>query len=423
MGQPGAVDGITGAGDEAAAADADPLSGRELALFRRPAGNLLGLVQTSHELTGVDLEIVRRRGVGPARVQPADFYRIDAQIFSDHVQLTFESIARLGHSMAALRRARGQVGVHAEAVELEIVEFIDERQHRSGVIRRGDAQAGVGSAVENVPAMHPGDLAFFGNAGGQLDVLGVAPAVMKEDFLAIENDFDRPAGFHRQRGADVLGRRRLQLAAEAAADEGLDHAHIAHLQSEHAGDVVLKVVGRLGAGPDGELAVFPFADGGVRLHGGVIGPVALKAVGPDVVALMESLFHVAEFLVYLDADVALVLRVDLGLVFVHRRERVQNRRQDLVFDVDQAERLDGGLLVHRGHGRNLVADLEHFFDGEYGLVVAGRGDAVKGRRHVLRRNDGLDARQPLRLGGVDAEDPGVGVGAAQDLADEHAGHF
>src|SRR3990170_4524422 len=239
--------------------------------------------------------------------------------------------------------------------------------------------------------MHPQNLAFFGNAGGQLDVLGVPPPVMKENLLAVKDYLHRAAGFHRQRGADVLGRRRLQLAAKAAADGGL--------------------------------AVLPLADGGMRLHGDMGGPIPLKAIGPDVVALLESHFYVAEVLVYLYADVALVLRVYLGLIFIHRPERVQNRRQHLVFDVDQSERLDGGLLVHRGHGCNLVADLEHFFDGKYGLVVAGRGDAVKGRWDVLRRNDGLDARELLRLGGIDAEDPRVGVGAAQDLADEHAGHL
>src|SRR3972149_3447324 len=170
--------------------------------------------------------------------------------------------------------------------------------------------------------MPPQNPAFLGNAGGELDVLGVPPPIMKEHLLALKDYLHRAAGFHRQRGADVLGRRRLQLAAKAAAHEGLDHAHVAHLQTEHAGDVVLKVMRRLSARPDGELAVLPLADGGMRLHGDMGGPIPLKAIGPDEVALLESLFHISEVLVYLYADVALVLRVYLGLVFIHRPERV-----------------------------------------------------------------------------------------------------
>ena len=66
-----------------------------------------------------------------------------------------------------------------------------------------------------------------------------------------------------------------QLAAEAAADAGHDHPHLARRQVEHLGQHVLHVEGQLGVGPDDDVAVaVPARDGGARL--GVAGMDELR---------------------------------------------------------------------------------------------------------------------------------------------------
>ena len=115
--------------------------------------------------------------------------------------------------------------------------------------------------------------------------------------------------------------------------------------------------------------------------------------------------------------------VDLRPVGVERLADVEERRPLFVFDLDQLDGLAGGVLVpRRDHGDRLplVADVVL---GEQRLV---RRDterfevAVNVFWHVLVGDDGMDARQRLRLARVETRDGRVVVGRTQRLRPENA---
>ena len=170
--------------------------------------------------------------------------------------------------------------------------------------------------------------------------------------------------------------------------------------------------------------VLPAGDRRVGLDGRLVGAVADEALLRDEVGLGEALLDVAEVPVHLGVDVvrvARVLRVDQRGAGGDRRLGVEDGGQLLVLDLDQAQRPLGRLLVDRGHGGHLVADVAHPLLGQDVLVVAGRAHAVA--RCRARPGPVITASTPgsaARPAGVDALDQPVGDGAAEDLAVDHA---
>ena len=109
-------------------------------------------------------------------------------------------------------------------------------------------------------------------------------------------------------------------------------------------------------------------------------------------------------------------------VRIQRLERIDQRRQLLVVDLDQLDRVRGGIAVGRDHERDLLALEQHLLVGQHRLHVAGE------RRHVVEierlqvggGQDRLDARHLERRGGVDPLDPRMAVGRADEVAEQHA---
>ena len=116
-------------------------------------------------------------------------------------------------------------------------------------------------------------------------------------------------------------------------------------------------------------------------------------------------------------------------VGLHRLGDVDDVRQHLVVDLDQRQRLLGDRLRHRGDGGNRMALVERLLArhdvardvAHVHLHLAGRHDQVGLVGEVLGRDHRLHAGQRLGLRGVDRLDDGVGVRAAQHLADQLAG--
>ena len=112
---------------------------------------------------------------------------------------------------------------------------------------------------------------------------------------------------------------------------------------------------------------------------------------------------------------------DQRRIRVERLAGVHDRRQRLVLDVDQLERVVGRVLVGRDHERDLLPLEPHLVAREHGLGVVGD------RRHpceaeglqVLRGDDRGDVRVRERPRGVDREDPRVRVRAPQHRAVDH----
>ena len=112
---------------------------------------------------------------------------------------------------------------------------------------------------------------------------------------------------------------------------------------------------------------------------------------------------------------------DQRRVGVERLAGVDDRRQRLVLDVDQLERVVRGVLVGRDHERDLLALEPDLVSGEHGLRVVGD------RRHprepqgleVLGGDDRGDVGVRERPRGVDRDDARVRVRAAEHGPVDH----
>jgi hypothetical protein len=86
------------------------------------------------------------------------------------------------------------------------------------------------------------------------------------------------------------------------------------------------------------------------------------------------------------------------------------------------DRVGGGVAVGRDDEGDLLALEQHLAVGEHHLLVARerRHPVQAERREVGGGQDGEDARHLERGLLVDGDDAGVGVGAADEIAEEHA---
>jgi hypothetical protein len=115
---------------------------------------------------------------------------------------------------------------------------------------------------------------------------------------------------------------------------------------------------------------------------------------------------------------------------LHRRLDVDDVRQHLVVDLDERERVARDRLAgrrDRGDGVALIERLVARHDvaadvAQVDLHLAGRDDLVGLRREVLAGHHRLDTGQRLGGRGVDRPDHGMGVRAAQHLADQLSRH-
>ena len=108
---------------------------------------------------------------------------------------------------------------------------------------------------------------------------------------------------------------------------------------------------------------------------------------------------------------------------------IEDRRQQLVLDVDQLEGVLGDVVVGRGDGCYRVALVEHLGRGDDVVqhpvelcgAFAGVDHLVGGAGEVGVGDHGEYAFERLSLGRVNADDSCVGVRAAQDATGDHAG--
>jgi hypothetical protein len=93
-------------------------------------------------------------------------------------------------------------------------------------------------------------------------------------------------------------------------------------------------------------------------------------------------------------------------------------RQLRELDIDQFQRLIGNPLVGGRDRGDRIADVADFLAGERFLILADRQNAELDRQVVTGEHP-EHTRQRPSPGGVDAQDSGVRVRAAQDAAEEH----
>ena len=161
---------------------------------------------------------------------------------------------------------------------------VQRAQQCAGIENRHHAVRAVGAAVLNDLAGNRGHAAIVLHAGLQIDDGARAPAMRPENFLARVGDLHRRFGRARRDRRDDLQRNDLALAAEAAADQRLDHADLRHRHLQHQRELVLQVVRDLRGRPHGQPAQlagvrieFEVRQRAVRLHRGMrhfVGDVA-----------------------------------------------------------------------------------------------------------------------------------------------------
>ena len=113
-------------------------------------------------------------------------------------------------------------------------------------------------------------------------------------------------------------------------------------------------------------------------------------------------------------------------VIIERLGKVEQRLKHLVVDLDELERLVGGLLGLGGDDRNLLVLVAHQVLEDQAVVgtrlriaLAGDGKAALG--HVLVGVDAHDAGHLQRARRIDGADLGAGIGAALKFDDERTG--
>ena len=252
----------------------------------------------------------------------------------------------------------------------------------------------------------------------------MAPAVAVEHLLAGEGDLDRAAGDHGELRDDDLMAEGIALPPERATVRAGDHADARRRELQHLGERPMHIVRCLGGAPQRELSIGrrgPVGHRRVLLHRQVGVPLEEEQVLAYEVGLRQASVDVAEFEMDELVDVpGIRIVVDRRLGMLDGVERVGEGPQHLVLDGDQVERLGGRFFAGGRDRRHGVAHEAHLVERQ-GVLILAHGEDAERNREVLPRKDRLYARYACGPGRVDREDTSVGVGAAEQLGEEHAG--
>ena len=212
-----------------------------------------------------------------------------------------------------------------------------------------------------------GDRAVLLHAGLEAHQHRMAAAVAVEDLLAGERDLDRPAEHQRSFATTISWLNGSLLPPKPPPFGRGDDADVRGRQARAPGERAVQVVRRLGARPDGELAVgVERGEGGVLLQRQVGVALEEEHVLEDLVGLGEARLDVAELQRHLLVDVALVaVVVDARLRDAQASSGEAIGRQRLVVDLDQRRGPRRRSSSSRRDGRgDRVADEAHPVEAE-----------------------------------------------------------
>ena len=373
-----------------------------------------------------------RELLGGDEAAHAQVDRIDLHLERERVDHALHEVHGLGDAERAAvgdaaRRLVRVDGLDLDVRRLEVVgaaHDVEEPGRELRRLRRAVERAVVGDHVD--PQAR--DLAVLRAHLAAHDVVAGEPGG-HQVLGAVLDPLDRHAGDDRARDrAHVAGIDR-HLVAEAAADvRAADPDHVLREPGDVRVDGAVGVR-RLVAVVDVELA-------GLRVEVGDH-PARLErrrmAAGIDDVALDDRVRLgerpvgrglVARLPGRAREVVALprLVVADQRRVGIQRLARIHDRRQRLVLDVDQLERVVRGVLVGRDHERDLLALEADLVAGEHGLRVVGdrRHPGEAERLEILRGDDGGDVRVCERPRRVDRDDARVRERASQQRSVHHA---
>ena len=355
--------------------------------------------------------------------------RVGVEPLGEHVHRPLGRPHSLHLSVAPKGPVRREVRVDAARLDRDVGNPVRPRSREAHLLRDAGPAVGVGAGVR--PALDLLREERPVGACAQADPDHRRMAVERQPFLVpLEDGTDGTAGLASQAGDDRLE------ADERLRPEGTAHGR-AHDpdpvlgDAEDPGEIGAEVEGRLRPRPDLAAARPPTRHARVRLHVRVLGAGRPEGLLDDHVGLGEARVDVALAEAETVADVRALLRpdpevggvvlgdvvavVDERGVLVARLDRVEHGVELLVVDFDQRERLVRLAQRLGGDGGDGIAGEAGPVAREHGLILDLGAVRPQVRDVAGRERD--DTRRDRR--GVDAPDPGVRVGRAQDARLEH----
>ncbi len=352
---------------------------------------------------------------------------VHANAFGHAVHLGLDRERGLQVAVAAEGAGIGVVGVDRQRVVLAMrhpVQRGEGLHHHEG---RGRAPRGIGSVVVQCAHRAEGQRAVALAARAQGQAHRLARRRSEEFLLAVEHQLDRSTGRPCQVDADDLERIDVELGAEAAADGRLDDADASRVHVQDLGELALVQERDLGVRIQHQVALgVEFGDHTRHAHAAMGHIVQREVVLDDKVRFGLALRHVAMAVVEAHRDVvgasgqadrrararARDRRVHQRRVGVERARGVGQRRQVLVFDRDQRQRLARDLLAVGGDRGDLVTLAAHAVALERQVIARDTDRALIGQ--IGGGQYCMYTGQGTRGAGVDLHDARVHPAGTQD---------
>ena len=396
--------------------------------------------QAAVERAGVELfVVVLRHDLALAHdVLKAQVGGVHVQHVGELVDGTLHGKLALGGTVAAIRAAAVGVGVDGVPPKAARLHMVVDGQ--ALMARKADRRGGVLAVRARVGQRvqvdgRDGAVVHGAQLNGHLHL--VARVTRGDSLLAGVAAVARTASLLGHERNEDLAAARL-LGAKAAADARFNDLHLRLRNVERLRDHAAHVEGHLRGGGHRDAAErIGHRKGAEGLHGRGLRGLAGVGTGEDDVALGERLVQIAIIAGTAAHQVAsnvAALRehkghVALGVdhdVVIECLGKVEQRLEHLIVDLDELERLVGGLLGLGGDDRHLLVLIAHEVLEDQAVVgtrlriaLAGDGKAALG--HILVGVDAHDARHLQGARRIDGADLGAGIGAALELNDERAG--
>ncbi len=361
----------------------------------------------------------------------AEFVGVHADLARDAVHVRFGCEKTLGLARRAHLPSGQIIGVNPRDGNARMLGAVTAAGMGDAVDDRARSKAAISAGVEIGIHLMGNNGAIALDAGLQFHHRRVARRPGKKFFAVFHDHLHRPL---RPRGEQIAYRLvdGRALAAEVAADghgidtnsvfgnaEGLRHAFL---------QAVRHLVGRPHLHP---LALIDPHHTAMRLQKRLVHSWNSERVFDNQIGLGEADTDIAAGEYVMNESIGRLFQ-GLGQAFITRhvgmndrcaflqsRNRIENRRQLLVFDLNQLQSILGLFERIRRHGGDALAQEAHPILGQNGDVAV--APAVKNPARVLTREHGAHARRLFRARSIDPQDASMRKGAAQRLRPKCAG--
>ena len=254
-----------------------------------------------------------------------------------------------------------------------------------------------------------------------------------EVLAPVLDPLQRLAEMQRRRGDGYFFGIGHQFRAEAAAQIGHRHLHLAGLTPEHLAELLLQCLGRLGRTPYREYAIEVGRHGkdAAPLHRHRRTAMNLEAAADPVGGLGKRVIHIAESEVEGCQAIVVVAAMNRRGTGLQRGAAIADRVQRFVVDIQHIGRVFGRRPAFGDDHCHRFADMDDLVDRQHGTIHLQRDRLARQaddesvvpheRRQVGMRQHGNDTRHRQRGFRVDRGEGCMGIGAARERYTQAAG--